>query len=312
MRRGGSYLFALALIALGVFLLLRNIDVIPGDVSVWPFVLIAVGVVLLVGRLLSRWPHQGGFLVPVVLLTLGVFFLLQETEAVGRDVSVLPVVLIAIGAGLLLDALPIRRRPPNAVDVSVPAEGARGARLRINHGAGRLRIGGGAPAGTVVDGTVSADTRTEVERGDGTLQVRIRGGGGWVPWQGPLDWDLRLGSEVPLTIDLRTGANESTVDLSSVPVPELSLKTGASDTTLTVPAAGCSRVEIHAGAAGVHVRVPEGVAARIRARTGLAGLNVDEARFPKTGDGYASPGFEEAENRADIEIEGGVAGFDVR
>jgi hypothetical protein len=45
--------------------------------------------------------------------------------------------------------------------------------------------------------------------------------------------------------------------------------------------------------------------ARIRGQIGLGALEVNQARFPKTGDGWASKDFDTAENRVDITVDGG-------
>jgi hypothetical protein len=70
-------------------------------------------------------------------------------------------------------------------------------------------------------------------------------------------------------------------------------------------------VRIEAGAAQVRVEVPAGVAARIRSRMGLGTTSVDEARFPRTGDGWASADVAEAPRVAEIDIQGGVGSVSV-
>jgi hypothetical protein len=121
-----------------------------------------------------------------------------------------------------------------------------------------------------------------------------------------LDWDLRLTNEVPLSLVLETGANESTIDLNSLRVTSVKLKTGASSTNLTLPAVGIVAAEIQMGAAEVKARIPQGVAARIRSQSGLAEISVDTARFPRVDGGYESPDFGTSENRVDLSIEAGV------
>ncbi len=54
------------------------------------------------------------------------------------------------------------------------------------------------------------------------------------------------------------------------------------------------------------VEVPAGVAARIRSRMALGTTTVDEARFPRSPDGYASPDFASAVNRVELDLQGGV------
>ena len=91
------------------------------------------------------------------------------------------------------------------------------------------------------------------------------------------------------------------------------VKTGASDTRIVLPAsvAECD-VRVEAGAAQVSIEVPTGVAARIRSQMGLGSTNVDEGRFPRTADGWASPDYEGATHRAEIHIQGGVGSVRVR
>jgi hypothetical protein len=137
------------------------------------------------------------------------------------------------------------------------------------------------------------------------------------PWHwgrgGPLDWSFGLNGEVPLSLDLQTGASDARLDLSDLRVSDLRLQTGASATRLTLPAnAGQTRAEVHSGAASVSIRVPEGVAARIRIKSGMAGIAVDRGRFPRTGDTYQSPDYETAPNRVDLYVETGVGSVDVR
>lgn len=310
MRRGGI-LLGLVLIAIGVFLLLRAVEVVPEDIRVWPILVLALGLWGLLVRATGWWGHYGGMAGPLVLIAVGGMFFLRDAGAVDPDISVWPVVLIAVGLGVLLEGMVGRRtRTRPRTGVSVPLEGARSARVGIRHGAGRLRLGGGAGAGLAVEGEVTADVAQEVRREGDRLEVDLRPRGGWR--HGPLEWSLALSGEVPLSVELRTGAGEAMVDLSGVTADEVSLETGASKTEVVLPATGRPRVRVKAGAAGVALTVPQGMAARIRARTGMASVEVDAARFPSSGDGWASPDFDAANDRAEIDLEGGAASFTVR
>jgi hypothetical protein len=136
---------------------------------------------------------------------------------------------------------------------------------------------------------------------------------GGFPTFRPLIWSLRLNEQIPLSLDVEAGANETRIDLEALKIEDLRLKTGASDTRVTLPAAaGMTKVRIEAGAASVRVRVPEGVAARIRAEAGLAEISVDQTRFPKQDGTYLSADYEEAENKADLHLSAGVGAIDVR
>jgi hypothetical protein len=63
--------------------------------------------------------------------------------------------------------------------------------------------------------------------------------------------------------------------------------------------------------AALVIEVPTGVGARIRSRIALGSNDVDEDRFPRTADGYASPDYANTANRADIEVRGGMGSVQV-
>jgi hypothetical protein len=81
---------------------------------------------------------------------------------------------------------------------------------------------------------------------------------------------------------------------------------------VTLPSRGRLRADFDLGAASLDVIVPEGVSARIRASMGAADLNVNQARFPRSGNVYQSADFDTAANAVDITIDAGAAGIKVR
>jgi hypothetical protein len=201
---------------------------------------------------------------------------------------------------------------------SLPLEDAREAHIRVDHGAGQLRVAAQSNPGILVDSSADDEFRFTTRRDGDRLDVHLsQSHDGWfwfnpATWGRTFRWSLNLNRDVPLWLSFKTGASESIIDLRDLQVREVSLETGASKTELTLPARGQTSARISAGAAEVRVYVPEGVAARIRTSTGIASVNVDQSRFPSFGGAYQSPDYESAENRADIRIEGGVGNFVVR
>jgi hypothetical protein len=126
--RRRSVLWGALLIAAGVLLLLKETTDRFEPVSPWPVVLAVIGLWLAVERLSVG--DRRGFAVPLVLVGVGVFYLLRETDAISASVSVWPVILIALGAAVLLSLLPGGRRarqrddegqvPPPATDRPEP------------------------------------------------------------------------------------------------------------------------------------------------------------------------------------------------
>jgi hypothetical protein len=130
---------------------------------------------------------------------------------------------------------------------------------------------------------------------------------GWPFWfDRPLRWNLGITTEVPVDLRLETGANRSSVDLTSLRVRRLEFKTGASETRLRLPASGVTTMLAEAELAGLTIEVPAGVAAHIRSAVALGSTSVDEQRFPRTGDGWESAGYDTSADRVEIEVKGGL------
>jgi len=257
----------------------------------WGVLIILLGVVLLLNQFfpdINVW----GLFWPIVLILLGLWFL------VGRRFS---------GGSLAVE------------QVTVPLEDAREARIRLHHGAGRLEVSPAAAPGTLLSGLFAGGVEQRLNRNGGAVDLDLRAHTDVVfVWPGihseeGLTWTINLARDIPLRLEVESGASETRLNLEDLLVTDLTLKTGASSTVATLPArAGLTRVDVHSGAASVDLRLPEGVAARIRVQSGLAGIHIDPSRFPAYGNGYETPGYDTAANRAEIFVETGVGSVDIR
>jgi hypothetical protein len=222
--------------------------------------------------------------------------------------------ILFLGVWIIVGAL-THSQKKTGEKVTVVLDGASSARLKLDHGAGHLKLHAGAATGNVLDGecTPIPIIKTNIE--DGLMKVRIKNTSDfwtWLPGESR-DWDLSLTKDIPLMLDIDSGASTSSLDLHDLNVSELDLDTGASTSDIILPTnAGYTRVKIDSGAATVSIRVPEGVAAQIRVESGLASINVDK-RFPKVGHNlYLSPDFANSPNRADIAIQTGMASVEIK
>ncbi len=187
--------------------------------------------------------------------------------------------------------------------LSIPIDGLGEAQIRLGFGGGELAIHRADP-GMLVSGTFEGGVARRTVR-PGVVELEpLDPHRPLVTWE-PVHWDVGLTTEIPVDLRLETGANRSTIDLSALHVRRLELHTGASETTLRLPSAGQTAVRVDCGFASVKVEVPPGVAARISGRIGLGSTDVDQGRFPRSGDGWASPDFETARDRVDITVAGG-------
>jgi hypothetical protein len=256
-----------------------------------------------------------------ILLLGGILLLLDRLNLLPVSVWDLlwPVLLVLLGIWILVGSLTTRRVLEDEHAV-IPLDGAGSASVRINHGAGRIRLNSMNSLETLAEGDFGGGLDLRTHRQGDVLEVEMSVPsrnfpmGPWAWGRQGMNWSLAVNKQVPLRIDIKTGANEADLDLTDLMVTDLRMSTGASSTRLALPSsAGQTRVYIEAGAASVSIRVPENVAARIRSHGGLSSTSVDSARFPRLEPGfYQSENYESAQNKVDIEIQSGVGSVDIR
>ena len=259
----------------------------------WGSLILLLGVILLINQLFPGFNAWGVFW-PLVLIGLGVWFLVGRSWGGSRNLV--------------------------TEQVHFPLEDIREARIQLHHGAGRLEIMSSGTPGELLSGSFSGGVEKRLERSGSAARVDLRTASGamFIGWpfdygQQGLSWNIAVTREIPLQLEVETGASETRLNLHDLLVTELRLKTGASSSMVTLPAAaGQTRVNIQSGAASVELTLPQGVAGRIQVQSGLAGINIDQNRFPATGSGYETPGYETAANKAEIHVETGVASITIR
>ena len=284
-RRNTSILGPVILIALGTILLLNTLGVLDWSVwwdilRLWPLLLIAIGVDLLIGRR-SIW---GGLV--VALLVLGVL------------------------AGVVWQSQ--SGAPPSGMasqPIEQPLGGATQAEVSLAPAIGELRLEALREAANLVEGTVYLDKGEKIEenltvQGNRATYTLKSGQVPWVPFTGQAGqrlWDLGLSPGVPLTLKVNSGVGANNLDLSGLTLDELSVSTGVGRTVVTLPAEGGFSANISQGIGEVVVVVPEGLGVRIKANTALAARDMPDD-FVSAGENvYTSPGYATAEQRVDLE-----------
>lgn len=305
---GGTWLIGLGL----VFLVQQALDV-PWS-RAWPLFLVLAGVGTGVSALVGMAGRSRPLAVawalvwPLLLIVAGALLFLDFAGLADVNAWELllrwwPLLLIVLGALVLLGAVwPAARGVEE--QLAVPLQGPEGE-VRLRFGAGELEVGTGV-AGRLVEGTFEGGVIRR-DTGPGSVELSADAAGIW-PWvDRRLRWRIGLAPDVPLTLRVEGGAYRGFLDLSGLAVRSLTIKTGASDTRVVLPrdVPRCE-VRIEAGAAQVSVDVPPEVSARIHSTMALGTTRVDEARFPRTGDGWASADLAGAARVAEIWVNGGV------
>jgi len=261
---------------------------------------------------------RGSLFWGLVLIVIAALLFLKQLDIIQGDIFgyFWPLIFILFGVWLIASFF---NRGKTALEGSrqvIRLENARSARLKLDHGAGRLTLHSGASPENLLEGVFGNEVALSTHREGDHLEARIRNSPHFWMWApgDSLDWDLVLNRDISLDIKIDSGASSATIDLSDLKVNDLKIDTGASTTDLTLPAhAGSTSVDIDTGASTLRLNIPSGVAARMRVKSAIASLNIDTSRFPRIGeDLYQSADFNTASNRVEIKIDAGVGSIAIK
>jgi hypothetical protein len=287
------------LIGLGVVFLLNNLGILAWSVwevilRLWPILLVAAGLDLLLGRR-SIW----GSLLALVLTA-----------------TIVAGVLWLVGSGI------ISGPASPAEEISQSLGDATQARVVIAPAVGTLRVGSLPESNDLVAGTirpisgerVARDFRVEGEtailtlQSEGTFTAFSPFAGGWGDQRG---WDLELNPDVPLQLEISLGVGESRADLTSMQVSDLNVSMGVGQTTVILPAEGRFQARIDGAIGQTVVLIPAGLEARVQIDTGIAGSQLP-GNYRRQDDVYTSPGYAGADNRVDLEVSQAIGNISIR
>jgi hypothetical protein len=287
-RRRRGLVGPVLLIALGVVFLLNNTGALEWDIwwtlfSIWPVLLIAAGIDLLIGY----------------------------RSALGSIVAL--VLIVAVVAGALFLAAGAQDRPAAGGErISYSLDGAEEAEVRLSLSVARLRLSGLSDSSYLVDGDIAIGGGESIERSfsvdDGVAELELSSEQTTpVPFAFPglRAWDLGLNSDVSVALDIDLGVGQVELDLAGMMLTDLAFDAGVGQVTLTLPEAAASNVRLSMGVGLVTIDVPEGVEVRIRFDTGLVVRSLPD-NFQRRGDYYYTPGYQTAECKVDLDLDLGV------
>ncbi|MBL8131389.1 MAG: hypothetical protein JNL42_05995 [Anaerolineae bacterium] len=328
--RSGAVIWALILIAAGVIWLLRELDIFTAQnmavlLRLWPLILIAIGVELLIGRG-SR---------------------AASTFIVGATIIVL-VLLMFVGPSLGL--------APNveikSLSLNEPVGEAASARMNLGVGVGNASVAALSDSSSLIEADLRyvGDVRFDVTPGAQTVvtlnheQTASTPGFDFFGWTLALDpsdlhWNILLTPAIPIDLTFNGGVGTSRVDLSGLQITRLAINTGVGDsvvtlpdsegmipvrvnggvgrTTLTIPEGAALNADINAGVGDTTIDVPNDAAVRIQIEGGLGGVNLPSSWQRVSGEErsgvWESPTYDTAASgdRIEIDYNGGVGGLRV-
>lgn len=289
-RRIGSLIWPLVLVGLGVVLLLNNLGML--DWSVWEMIL-------------RLWP--------VLIIGFGLELLIGRRSIWGSLLAALMVVAVLAGA-VVLFRNPAAGPAAATETISQALEGAERGEVTIDFGVGRLTVDEGAADDMLVEGTaVLGRGQRLIDEGwvvSGVAYYSIRSEESGAAWLGGRmgdrrEWTLHLNPHIPLSLTVRSGVGESRLDLSGLQVTDLEIKSGVGQLVVVLPSQGRLRVSVDSGVGELILQVPQTMAVRMEVDGGLGQVSLP-SDFEREDGVYLSPAFGSSQNRADIQVDGGV------
>jgi hypothetical protein len=255
-----------------------------------------------------------------LLVLAGILLLLQNLGIITGNIwgIIWPLILIFFGVQFLFSVTG-RGGHMESQKLALPVSGVSQAAVQFNHGAGYLRVDSSVEPGMLLSGTFEGGVECSQVNQGLTNRIDLRPGRQYFwdfPWSfgyhHGFSWTVGLNPDIPLMLEIKTGASETQLDLTHLKVTDLRMETGASSTTVRMPeAAGFTQAHVQSGVASVDIRIPAQVAARIEVKSGLAGISVDSRRFIQSGSLYESPDYASAANKVNLFVETGVGSVNV-
>ncbi len=275
------------LLFLGIIFLLQTFNVLPW--GLW-------------GTLWRFWP--------VIIIVIGLSILLRGIN--GWLASLIIVLVLGAGLGIAIWQYgPLTAAGQTTSSYSQPLNTIQQARVDINFDAGSMNLVSLLPGSADLvsaestssggDG-MKADFNREGSEGRLTLSTQSARRS-WFPGNNWLRWEVELSPDIPLTLNVKSAASETTLRLGELEISNLRLDVSAgSAKTELPPPVGTVRAEFDVSAGNLEITIPPGVAARIKTDISLGDVRIDQSRFPRQGDYYVSPGWDSSANRLDLEI----------
>jgi hypothetical protein len=294
----GGLVGPVLLIGLGLILLGQNLGWVGADIW-W--------------NLLRMWP--------LILIAIGVDLLIPRRTVWGTLLSLVLVVAVFVG-GFRLSGVRIGTAQTGETEtVSVAAGNATAAKIHFSPPVASLVLEALQGSDALLEGTVPkakyGQVRADSEVSGGTAVIDVTASGAFiVPAVGSQEntWRFGLSPRLPLDLEVSTGVGLVDADLTGLTMAGLDVETGMGRVIITLPADGDFNGRVSGGIGQTVIVIPKGAALRVTMTTGLGGVSTPEGNRPfDLGDNeYTSPGFGTAQNRMELVIEQAIGSIIVR
>jgi hypothetical protein len=288
------------LISVGLVFLLNNLGYVPWDVwfrilSLWPVILIAVGIELIFKRTRLSFLSIFSPLLFMAAILGPTYFQSIELTGIYRSIGTY--------------------QYDEDLDTSVVKVTAI-VQLR----AGNLKIS--SEARQLVSAKLDfwkrkPITSSEYSGFDSSATIEIRDkerewkGWSWRAW-GAKDWDIRLTNRIPVDLRIYAKATDAELDLSEVRVTNLNLETKAGNFDIKLgDMVDRMNGSIESDASRLHLLIPQNTGLKIENHSQLTSTRFSDLSILKHDNIYETTNFEQAPRKITISLEGSVTRLEV-
>ncbi|MBX2999423.1 MAG: DUF4097 family beta strand repeat protein [Caldilineaceae bacterium] len=186
---------------------------------------------------------------------------------------------------------------------TVEREGAERVNVRIRPGIQELNLSGGSSDLFNGEFTYNMDelepeVNYQVRNGVGDLDVRIKRGSINFNIGNIINrWNLQLGENIPMNLELTLGLGDSNMDLSNVTLTDLNLQSGAGKVNVRIGRQEMDRIRVRAGLGETNLSLSGGSVDNLDFEAGAGSVAIDLAGL--------------WEDDMDAQIRGGLGSIDV-
>ena len=231
-----------------------------------------------------------------------------------RLLSVLMALLLGLTSCSSLRLLPAGQMKTETQ--SVDAGSASSANVQIKMDAGKLDIKGGA------DSLMQGTFKYNVESWQPAVNYNVNGDRGELVVNQPNtdisigpnqvnEWNLQLNNEMPLEVQIHTGAGESILDLSSLDLTGAKIETGVGSTDIDLGGTWDRDINttITGGVGGIKVHLPGDMGVQVNVESGLTGVTANG--FMQDGQTYVNQAYGNTPHTLFVNIQAGVGGIEL-
>jgi hypothetical protein len=280
---------------------------------VGPVLLILAGIVLLLNTL-GIWEWEVWWTIlrlwPILIIAAGLDLLIGRRSLAGAIVVAILVVLILVG-GFWLIGSDLAAGGLTSQTIRQPLNDATQAQVTISPTVGVLRVDALPESANLVEGEIRLGKGEEISQdfslsGDTATYKLETTEGSWDPlantWSQHRVWELGLSPAPALQFNADLAVGQSELDLAGLNLDSLETSMGMGQIVVILPEQGRAQARISQGLGIVDITIPRGMAVRINAGTAMAVRDLPDD-FQRQGDNvFASPGYATADDQVDLDI----------